>query len=156
MEWLCDFFSGEGWLSRFPQVQWCQTDPVKGRCSGRFSFQPSMFLLGWNENQQPQRPITGSVSVSGKTCQATLGRLENSKEIAKTAQLALNTNICNSIRNLSYKWNLTGDTGTVVTSSITNHVLISCELAWLLVWHLLAISIFSLNNRDSNNTCLNS
>ena len=65
--------------------QGCQTDPVKGRCGCRFSFQPSkstpdpnqvcfiptkqehtwigsgVFLLGWNENLQPQLPFTGSV-----------------------------------------------------------------------------------------------
>ena len=65
--------------------QWCQTNPVKGRCGCRFSFQPSkntpdlnqvcfiptkqehswfgsgVLLLGWNENLQPQWPFTGSV-----------------------------------------------------------------------------------------------
>ena len=47
--------------------QWCQTDPVKGRCGCRFSFQPSNNtpdpnqLCSCLDVMQPQRPFTGSV-----------------------------------------------------------------------------------------------
>ena len=40
----CDIITAEHAWSRCPLVllrQWCQTDPVKGRCGCRFSFQPS-------------------------------------------------------------------------------------------------------------------